>query len=186
MGASLKTKSSGRALKRWKIIAVAWPLLCIVFAGIIISQRERGGEERIVDAVFAILPLIFFAIGVRMRLRVLKERAFAAVPVSARVVSGGVAVHPGNNHYYPEYEFEVDGETFHVKSHHGYGSCHVTVGSQVKLYYSPEDPKLFYVPAVQRLDNCWAVLLCGVGFLWPVMGLFAPQMRAALAFLSYL
>lgn len=33
-------------LKRWCFFAIAWPLLCCVFAVIIVFQPGRKGEER--------------------------------------------------------------------------------------------------------------------------------------------
>lgn len=57
-------------------------------------------------------------------------------------------------------------------------------GREVDLYYAPEDPKIFYVPAMQKHVKRWAALLCGVGILWPLPGLVAPQIRALFCFLE--
>lgn len=171
------TKTKSPALKRWKAFVVCWPILCVVFAGIVVCGPGRRGEERIADTVFTLLPLLFFAIGMRLRRRVLRERAFATAATMADVVANGAQVHPGNTHFFPEYEFQAGGQTFHVKSPSGYNTCRVRVGSQVKLYYAPENPGFFYVPAMQKSDNRWALLLCGVGVVFPLMGLLAPQMR---------
>lgn len=169
------------ALKRWKAAAVLWPLLCAVFIGVIVSQPGRTGEQRLADTGFVLISLIFFAIGMRLRGRMLKERCHATVLTSATVVSSGVRVHPGNNHYYPEYEFRVGEKTVRVKSKNGYGHCHLTVGGQVELYYAPEDPGLFYVPLMQKFDKRWSALLCGVGIVYPLVGLLAPWLRVLVA-----
>lgn len=173
-----------RALKRWHFLAVAWPALCMVFLGIIIFQSVRGTEGRVAtDAAFTVIPLIFFGIGMAMRYRLLKERRFATALTTATVVSAGRRTHAEKRHYFPEYEFQVGQETYHVISPSGYSSCFVGEGRQVDLYYAPDNPRMFYVPLMQKHDNRWSKLLCGAGILWPLAGFFAPQIRAVLWFL---
>lgn len=173
-----------QALKRWRFLAVAWPVLCMAFLGIIIFQSVRGTEGRVAtDAAFTVIPLIFFGIGMAQRHRLLKERRFATVLTTATVVSAGRRTHGGERHYFPEYEFQAGQETYHVTSPSGYGSCFVGEGRQVELYYAPDNPRVFYVPIMQKHDKRWSALLCGTGILWPLAGFFAPQIRAALWFL---
>lgn len=168
-------------LKKWKILAIGWPLLCFIFAGIIILQPGRGGEEQIVDVVFTVFPLIFFAIGMRIQRRLIKERIYATIPAAATVAFIKNTVHIGEGNkriYFPEYEFQVGDTTYHVKSPSGFNHCYVKKGEQVELYYAPEDPNVFYVPVMYKHDKRWAVLLCGIGIAYPLIGLFAPQIRA--------
>ncbi len=176
-----KTDSWNVARKRWYFFAIFWPLACFIFAGIIISQPGRGMDERIADVGFTMIPLIFFAIGMHMRWRLLKERLHATVLVKAVVVGvdSKLRIGEGNKrNYFPQYEFQVGKEQYRVKSSIGYGHSYVKTGQQVDLYYAPENPNLFYVPIMQKHDNRWALLLCGVGIVYPLIGLLAPQIRA--------
>lgn len=192
-GDAMKEKDYGRALKKWKIFVVIWPLLCIVFAGIIlyqsvVYQSVQGMEERAFDAGFTVIPLIFFGIGMAMRSRLLKECRYATTSTSAIVVSTGKQhiVSDGNKRaYFPEYEFQVGETIYHVKSKRGYSQCFVSKGTTVELYYAPENPELFYVPIMQKHDRRWSFLLCTVGILWPFIGLFAPQLRAVFSFIEH-
>ncbi|NDO47977.1 DUF3592 domain-containing protein [Lachnospiraceae bacterium MD335] len=181
-----KTDSGNAALKRWHFFAIFWPLACVVFAGIIISQPDRETDERIADVGFTMIPLIFFAIGMRMRWRLLKERQHATVLAKAVVVTVDSKVRTGEGNkrgYFPQYEFQVGEEQYRVKSQSGYGHSYVKTGQQVDLYYAPENPKLFYVPIMQKHDKRWSMLLCGVGVVYPLIGLLAPQLRALVSFL---
>ena len=181
-----KTHSGNAALKRWYFFAVFWPLACLVFTGIIISQPGREADERIADVGFTIMPLIFFAIGMRMRWRLLKERSHATVLAKAVVVTVDSKLKTGEGNkriYFPQYEFQSGGKQYRVKYSTGYGRCYVKTGQQVDLYYAPENPNLFYVPIMQKHDNRWAFLLCGVGVAYPLIGLLAPRIRALFSFL---
>lgn len=178
-------RSGGGAPRGWKTMAVAWPVLCAGFVGIIFGQAARGVEGRLaLDAFFVGMPLIFFGIGMKMRRRLLEERRDATVPVTAVVVSEGRRVHAGRSNYFPEYEFQAEGRSCHVVSR---GSCSagcVREGEQVELFYAPEHPEVFYVPAVQRHQGRWAGLLCGVGIAFPLVGLLAPVLRVLTGFLE--
>ena len=105
------------ALQRWRFWAIAWPLLCLVFGGVILYQALQGMEERIFQLPFPFIALIFYAIGMAMRRRLRRER------------------------------------------------------------------RLFYVPAMQTHDRRWSNLLCGVGILFPLAGLFAPLLQNLFSFL---
>ncbi len=169
-----------RALKRWLFMAVCWPLSCLIFAGIIICQPGRGGEERIADVGFTLFPLIFFAIGMTMQHRLLQERRDATVLTIATVVSVRRTLHIGEGNkrtYFPEYEFQVDGIIYHVKSPSGFSRSYVKEGERVELYYSPANPTVFYVPVMQKHDKRWSVLLRAIGITYPLIGLFAPLAR---------
>lgn len=181
-----RTDSENVALKRWHFFAIFWPLVCFIFAGIIISQPGREMDERIADVGFTIISLIFFAIGMRIRRRLLKERLHATVLVKAVVVTVDrrLGIGEGNKRsYFPQYEFEAGGKQYRVKSPTGYGRSYVETGQQIDLYYAPEKPDLFYVPIMQKHDKRWALLLCGVGVVYPFIGLLAPQIRALFSFL---
>ncbi len=183
MKTSTGRRDSGCELKRWRRLAVFWPLLCVVFAVVILYQAVvyhtvPGMEERAADAAFTLIPLVFFAIGMRIRRRMLKERESAVMPTCARVISEGMTVRTGHKrYYYPEYEFRVGEKTYRVRSRSGYGTCPVTVGKEVELYYAPENPEIFYVPYVQRHDRKLSALFCGIGILFPLIGFFAPAIR---------
>ncbi len=174
-------------LKRWRFLAISWPLVCFIFAGIILSQPGRGGEQRVVDAVFAVFPLIFFAIGMKIQRRLLKEKRYATALASATVVSIEQTMHIGEGNkrcYFPEYEFQVGEMLYRVKSPSGFSQCYVKKGQRVELYYAPENPKVFYVPVMQKHDKRWGMLLCGVGMVFSLVGLFAPQIRAIVFWLN--
>ncbi len=171
-------------LKRWRFFAISWSLLCLIFAGIIIYQSIKGMEKRFAgDAIFAVVPLIFFAIGMTIRRRLLKERRHATTLTTAIVISKGKRIHEGKRKFFPEYEFQVGEKIYKVTSQMGYNICYVGEGKKVELYYAPENPKLFYVPVMQKHDNRWSILLCGIGIVYPLIGLFAPQVRALFSFL---
>lgn len=171
------------ALKRWRFFVVVWPLTCMCFVGIISYQAIMGMEERAFDAGFALIPLVFFAIGMKMRYRLLKERRYASVLTVATVISGGRRSREGKRYFYPVYEFQAGGITYKVTSPSGYSVCFVGEGRQVELYYAPENPQLFYVPLMQKHDNRVSAFLCGIGIVWPLAGVFAPQIRSVFSFL---
>ena len=174
-----------RSFKGWRFCAVFWPLLCIGFAGIILYQSIQGMEERFAgDAAFTVIPLIIFAIGMKMRHRLIKERRNATVRTTAAVVSTGRRAHSGEINYFPEFEFWAGEKAYQVKYACGYSYCVVEEGQKVDLYYDPQNPNTFYVPLMQKHDKRWAAILCGVGVLWPLFGLFAPQIRALVALLE--
>ncbi len=89
----------------------------------------------------------------------------------------------GKRLFFPEYEFQKDGQLYHITSQTDYSVCYVTQGKQIDLCYAPDAPTTFYVPLMQRHDNRLAGLLCGVGILWPLFGLFAPLIRTIFSFL---
>lgn len=185
MNKSKEKHSKNSALKHWYWFVIFWPLLCFVFAGIIIGQSERTVDERISDTVFTIFPLVFFAIGMSIRRRLLKERENAIVLTTAIVVSEGRRQRTGRNKiYFPEFEFQVNGINYRVMSSGGSGFQLVKSGDWIDLYYNPENPQLFYVPVLQRYDNRCSHLYCGIGILFPLIGLFAPQLRSLFSFLS--
>lgn len=174
-----KRAESNAALKRWRFFAVFWPLLCLAFAGIIVCQTSRQPEERLADVALTIIPLIFFAIGMTIRRRLLQERGNATVLTTATVVSQGRRMRTGKNTvFYPEFEFQVDGVTRRVKSRGGSGLHRVTEGLQVELYYDPQNPDLFYVPILRWIDRLRSALLCGIGVAFPLLALCAPLLRA--------
>lgn len=172
------------SMKRWRFFAVFWPLSCMVFAAFIVYQAVGGMEERAFDISFEIIPLIFFASGMSIRRRLLKERESATVLTTATVVSRGYRRRSGHRSYFPEYAFKAGETEYHVKSPAGYGFCHVSEGRRVELYYSPGNPKVFYVPLMQKHDNRLSILLCGIGVVYPLLGLFAPLLREAFSFLE--
>lgn len=173
--------------KAWRILAIGWPFLCLIFAGIILCQLQRGGEERIADAGFTMLPLIFFAIGMKIQHRLLREKGNAVVRTTATVifVHSRINIGSGNKRIYrPEYEFQAGETMYRVVSPSGFSQSYVRQGEQVELYYAPDNPHVFYVPVMQKHDRRWAMLLCGVGVLFPLAGLFAPLLRTFFAFLE--
>lgn len=164
-------------LKTWRFFAILWPFMCVLFIGIIICAPGRNMEERICDTFFALIPLIFFAIGMSMRRRLLKERRYATALTKAFVVSEGLRIQPGKRNFFPEFEFRAGESTYRVQYTAGYSFHIVSTGEEVDLYYNPQNPRIFYVPAVQKHDNRLSLLLCGVGVVWPLLGLFAPLYR---------
>ncbi len=172
------------AMKRWRTLAISWPLLCILLSVIILYQSFQGMEKRLPgDAAFTLIPLVFFAVGMFMGRGILKRRRYATVLTTATVTSTGRVLRPGKRNYFPEYEFRVGEITYHVKEKAGYSVCFVSEGKQVELYYAPENPRVFYVPIMQKHDKRMSVLLCTVGILWPLFGFFAPQIRQLFWFL---
>lgn len=176
-------KKSNYALKRWRFFAIFWPLTCFVFAGIIVSQSSRGAEEHITDTIFSIIPLVFFTIGMTIRHRLLKERRYATILTTATVISDGIRSYSGKNTPFPEFEFQVNGTTYKVKSLRRYRFRFVQERKKVALYYAPENPRIFYVPIMQKHDNRCSILFCGIGVIFPLIGLFAPQIRTLFSFL---
>lgn len=175
---SQDAKKPGNKLEIWRFFVFFWPLACITLAGIIIYQSAHEMEKRLIgDAAFTIIPLIFFAIGMAMRHRLLKERRYATVLTTAVVTSVGRTIYSQERHFFPEYEFHAGGKTYNVKSTSGYNVCFLKEGREVDLYYAPENPKVFYVPAIQKHDNRMSMILCITGVLFPLAGFFAPNIR---------
>ncbi len=172
------------AFRKWKRLAVFWPVLCVIFAVIIIWQAIQGMEERAFDAGFILIALVFFAIGMSIRRRLLKERGHATVLTTATIVSEGMRRRPGKRFFYPQCEFHIGEKTYCVTSPVGYGMCPVSKGKKVELYYTPDNPALFYVPAMQKHDSRIAALLCGIGVAFPLIALFAPLLRTLFYFLE--
>lgn len=171
-------------MKTWRFFAIFWSILCFIFAGIILCQSGRTVDERIADAGFTILPLVFFAFGMSMRRRLLKERAGADTLTTATVVSEGMKIRTGHKRsFHPEYEFRVNEKTCKVRSQGGSGICVVSKGKQVDLYYNSKNPNVFYVPIMQRHERRLSAFYCGIGIALPLIGLFAPQLRALFSFL---
>lgn len=169
-----ETSLPDSTIKKWRFFMILWPLLCFVFAGIALCYPGMEAENRIVGAGFAIMPLIFFVIGMRMLRRLLEERKYATASTIATVVSVESRLSASENNrrvYFPIYEFQIGEERYRVKSPSGYSSSSVSKGQQVDLYYNPKDPQLFYVPIMQKRDKRWAALLCGVGVAYPLIGL---------------
>lgn len=163
-----------KAIKIWRFFVIFWPLLCLILAGIMVCYPGLSAEERLVGAGFAVVPLIFFAIGMCMFHRLLKERSYATICTKATVISvkSSLATAGGNRRsYFPIYEFQIGKKKYQVKYPTGYSSNCVSKGQQVDLYYNPKDPKLFYVPIVQKRDKRWAALLCVVGIVYPLAGM---------------
>ncbi len=174
-----------RGMKGWRILAVGWPVLCLAFAGSMLVRPGRTLEQRIADSGLTLIALIFFAIGMSVRRRLLEERGSATVLTVATVVSSGKVTRTGKKTiYFPEFQFQAGGTVYRVKSPSGSSFHHLSEGRTVELYYTPENPRLFYVPTLQRHDRRVSALLQGIGILFPLAGLFAPQLRALLAFLS--
>lgn len=148
-------KKSNYALKRWRFFAVFWPLTCFVFAGIIVSQSSRGAEEHITDAIFSVIPLVFFTIGMTIRHRLLKERRYATILTTATVISDGIRSYSGKNTSFPEFEFQVNGTTYKVKSLRRCSFRFIQERKKVALYYAPENLRIFYVPmaVVSRISS---------------------------------
>ncbi len=167
-------------LKGWRRRAVAWPVLCVIFAVIILCSPTRTMEQRLADATFTVIPLIFFAIGMKTRLRLHKERLYATVSTDAHVISDGRRVRSGHASYFPQFEFRAGGMSYKVTSRSGSGSRCVHEGERVELYYASENPRVFYVPAMQRHARRLSGLLCGIGIAYPIIGLFAPLLRAVI------
>lgn len=167
-----------KELKRWRVLAVGWPVLCLILAGIILCQPGRTWDERIADSGLTLIALVFFAIGMPVRRRLLVERGSAAVLTTATVVSEGKVARTGKNAvYFPEFQFQAGGIVYRVKSPSGSSFYHLSEGKQVELYYDPNNPRLFYVPLLQKHDRRSSALLCGIGILFPLAALFAPQLR---------
>lgn len=174
--------SKNSARKYWRCFAILWPLLCFVFVRIIITQSGRTTDEKISDTIFTIIPLIFFAIGMSIRRRLIKERENATAYTTAIVISEGKRKRTGKNKsYFPEFAFQANGVNYKVISPVGVGFSFVKKGEQVDLYYMPENPRLFYVPVLQKYDKRCSRLFCGIGVLFPLAGLFAPQLRLLLS-----
>lgn len=173
-----------RALAGWSVLAVLWPLLCLAFAVRILCQSHWAPDERLAGAAFALFPLVFFAIGMATRRRLLQERRLATVPVAALVVSSGRRSQGGRRYFFPEYQFQAGGRLYQVASRVGYGVCPLKEGSRVELYYAPDDPRIFYVPAMQKRDRRLSALFCGIGLVFPLLGLFLHPLQAVVLFLG--
>lgn len=166
----------------WKVQMIVWLILCVIFIGMITGLPGRSGEERVADTGFIIFSQIFFVMGMNIWHRLLKERGSASVLTEAAVISTGRTSRAGKRLFFPVYRFRVGETAYHVTSQTGHGICYVEEGEQVELYYSPENPRVFYVPVMHRHDRRVAVLLCAIGVVWPLLALFAPQIRMLISF----
>lgn len=180
---SVEISERNKGLKNWRLFAIIWPLLCLTFAVTIIFQSNRSVDERISDIMFTIFPLIFFAIGMKIRRRMLKERMYATMITTATVISQGRRMRMGNHRaFFPEFEFQAGETIYKVTSPSGSGVCLVTEGRKVELYYNPQNPRDFYVPIMHKHDRRCAMLFCGIGVVFPLIGLFAPLIRGLFPF----
>lgn len=174
-----------REMKGWRVLAVGWPVLCLVFVGIILAGPGRTLEQRAADSGLTLIALIFFAVGMSVRRRLLKERGNATVLTAATVISRGRVTRTGRNTvYFPEFQFQAGGTVYKVRSPSGSSFHQLSEGKQVELYYDPQNPGLFYVPLLHKHDCRVSALLRGIGILFPLMALFAPHLRALFAFLG--
>lgn len=73
-------------MKTWRFLAIFWPILCVIFAVFMGFQSGRTLDSRISGIGFCTIPLIFFAIGMSVRHRLLKERSSVSgkIPPSSR------------------------------------------------------------------------------------------------------
>ena len=167
---------------RWRLLAFGWPAACLGLAAfILLSPSGRTGEQRLADAMLCTIPLVFFFVGMRTRLRLLKEMRYAVRRTKAVVMDTGRRTRGGKRFFYPEFQFQAGERTYHVVSSVGYGFAAAGKGTQVELYYAPENPELFYGPALQRRDRRLSALLCGIGVAFPLAGLWAPLLRGLFA-----
>ena len=167
-------------MKTWRFLAIFWPILCVIFAVFMGFQSGRTLDSRISGIGFCTIPLIFFAIGMSVRHRLLKERSSATALTTAVVVSQGRRLRTGKNPaFFPEYEFHAGETLYRVTAPSGSG-FHMSEGTTVDLYYAPENPRIFYVPMMHRYESRVSTLLCGIGMVLPVLGLFSPQIEAFL------
>lgn len=180
--AACQQSGSGRALAGWRLLAVLWPLLCLAFVAIILCQPGWTVDERIAGVMFALFPLVFFAVGMAIRRRLLQERREATVSTVALVVSTGRRSQVGKRSFFPEYQFQANGQLYRVASRVGYGTCPLKEGAQVELFYAPENPRVFYVPAMQKRDRRLSALFCGIGLVFPLLGLFLHPLQAVVRF----
>ncbi|MCI8608301.1 MAG: hypothetical protein HFE73_01495 [Firmicutes bacterium] len=60
----------------------------------------------------------------------------------------------------------------------------ISAGEQVELYYARQNTYVFYVPAMLKHDRRVSGLLCGIGILFPLIGVFAPLIRPLFYFLG--
>ena len=102
---------------------------------------------------------------------------------TATVISDGIRSYSGKNTSFPEFEFQVNGTTYKVKSLRRCSFRFIQERKKVALYYSPENLRIFYVPIMQKHDNHCSILFCGIGIIFPLIGLFAPQIRTLFSFL---
>ncbi len=172
------------AQKVWRFCAIIWPLLCVFFSGVVLCDSARNVDERIADAFFIIIPLIFFTIGMSVRHRLMKEQAYATAFANAVVVSNELIIRSGKRIFFPEFEFQANETIYRVRHPIGCSYRIVSEGKSVDLYYNPNHPEQFYVPVMQKHDNRVSLLLCGIGVVYPIIGLTAPLIRAALLVLN--
>lgn len=165
-------KNKDFAWKCWHFFVIFWPLLCFVFMGIIIGQSDRTVDERIADVGFTVISLIFFAMGMSIRRRLLKEQRTAVALTTAVVVSGGRQKRTGRNpEYYPEFEFQANGVNYRVRSHGGSGSRLVKGGSGRFILHAGKSEAILRACAAKVCQALFPSLLWyryPVSPVWPV------------------
>lgn len=99
-------------------------------------QSGRTLDSRISGIGFCTIPLIFFAIGMSVRHRLLKERSSATALTTAVVVSQGRRLRAGKNPaFFPEYEFHAGETLYRVTAPSGSG-FHMSEGT-IPLHLRP-------------------------------------------------
>ncbi|MDE5778010.1 MAG: DUF3592 domain-containing protein [Lachnospiraceae bacterium] len=134
-------------------------------------------EELLFKVMFFLMPIGFFISGffmLRYSLKVKKRKEDCSVAAKGTIVKvikeyNRLGDTTSRHIYYPVYEYMANGEQITVKSKEGLFSSKVyQVGTQVELYYNPQNTEQIYVPSDKAGSRVQT------GFFWGGLGfLFA-------------
>lgn len=162
---------------KWNLFISMYLLLCFIFAGIILFQSSRGTNRDALDCLAIPVGAVFFLIAAfSLRNRSIRRKR-ATAPASATFIKCEICNSSefGNRSYRSIFEFSAEGRRYRVS--HG-GKPDKEEGSQVELYYAPEDPSVIYIPELERkMDRFFFSVLLAFGILFPFMALLAPLLE---------
>lgn len=125
--------------------------------------------------IFAVLGIVFLAIGLVMNHVLQRRRTRASAVTTATVVeiikrrnrSNGCS----STSYCPVYEYYANGVTHRACSRVGSTPCAFRVGEQMELHFDPDNPAKIYIEKEARLMRLIIVIFCAIGGLFTVLGL---------------
>lgn len=162
--------------KWWFIIL--WLFFYVITGVIVLYQaQQKVANREASDVLFVIAPSIFMMIGSAIHYQSRKRKVLATEKTIAKVTGLKRTGRMKNSTFAPQYEFYANGKQYHVTSRNSTNHVPVSVGSEIELFYIPDDPEKIYVPKeVKALKPMIYILyFFGVGF--PLSALFAPILR---------
>lgn len=159
--------------RKWAMYTILYAILCCASFAMILYQRANGMKDSALNFVFVLMGAIFYTgLAIRSRKKITR-REQATIQTAATYV--GRAYTTSRNRV-SLYSFEAKGTSHEVRVR---DFLALTKGAQVDLYYSPNNPHLFYIPMVEDAKKAWPVCVLDVflytmSIVFPVSAFLAP------------